>query len=447
MEDSKFLENLLQSKKIEITDMICDISTIFEDIKILKRSSSSASVQALARIRGNTRYEILKEYLKRTPDIFLKIVLLQKNDNTHLVEKTIYKYLTRLISENRTPNFMRFVAAFECKNIFEMADSLDTDNRYEMQYTVDDIFDNKSGVTRKNMVLVLERGNGDSLIKLMPSLTDKKEFISIMFQVFYTLREMFMSKVKHNDLHTGNIWIDVLPDYKDMIYFINDNEYAQLRTKYIVKIYDFDLSSFTKGDLQNDAVKQMCVPYGICSNENPYFDIHTVCYYLIKYSWKPFVEDFVNEVIRNKQYLEDGCCAFPGRMCGKNGYINTPIARKKKVKSIISPTSSSPSPPPGFSDLSSVKSQPNKGCDKNFVPAAGDIYDLVDLWSLTNVFDSLKYNLSTNKFEKRNLPSFKILDEKEIPEMAFDNNKNVYFSQSCTQSPVMMANRLLALFG
>jgi hypothetical protein len=193
-----------------------------------------------------------------------------------------------------------------------------------------------------------------------------------------------------------------------MIYFISDNEYAILETKYIAKIYDFDRSSFTSGYVKNNILDKdggFCENFGMCSNYNPYFDPHTLAYYLnVEFGSISYIKDFVNEVVRNKDYLGPGCCTFPGRMCR------------------VTPTGS---------------------CSKNFVPNAGDIYDFTDLWDKTNVFERFKRSLSKDGFAPSDIPIASLKKFDAVPEKEFDGaNPNVYFSQLCSQPPMMMANKL-----
>jgi len=407
-----FLTSVIDSQKLEITDMICDLGKIFDDIKILPRGSSSSSIQSLATIKTSATYPVLKEYLKKSPLIFLKTVFSVKGDNSDLVEKTIYKYLTKLVIQHRTPNFMRFVAAFKCENYINMffeLDIIDSTQASVFEDNAEDIGD-VYDITNEVIVLILERGMGNSLRDILKKYKpDENEFINIMFQVFYTLREMYMAKVRHNDLHLGNIWIDVLPSKRRLIYFVTDNEYAIIETKYLVKIYDFDRSTFTDGNLTNTSLNDFCPDYGMCANDNPYFDVHTIVYYLnYEFAGKSYIHPFVKEVIRNDKYLDQDCCTFPGRMC-------------KKV--------------PGLPD------NPER-CSKTFVPTYGDIYDFTDLWNKTDVFKSLKNTLTQNGFDKKDIPISKTIFYNSIPENVFDANPYVYFSQVCSFSPALMANKL-----
>ena len=86
-------------------------------------------------------------------------------------------------------------------------------------------------------------------------------------------------------------------------------------------------------------------------------------------------------------------------------------------------------------------------CNKNFVPTSGDIYDFTDLWNRTNVFNSLKKTLSGSGYKKSDLPISKFASYDDIPDDVFDGNTGVYFSQTCSLSPILMANKLFKEFG
>jgi serine/threonine protein kinase len=474
--EALFLSNLLDSQKLDITGMVCDITKIFDDIKVLSRDSSSFSAQILATIKSGSA-PVLNEYLKKTPNVFLKIIFGRKDDNSDLVERSIYKYLTKLIINHHTPNIMRFVAAFKCNNIFAMIIPIKAGAGLKFTEIIEDIELIPDIDTNNITVAVLERGIGKPLRVVLKDKISEHEFKNIMFQVFYTLREMHIAKVRHNDLHTENVWINILSAPVRMIYFVNDNEYAMIETRYVVKIYDFDRSTFTAGNLPNKILdKVFCPKYGMCSNDNPYFDPHTLCFLLnMEFAHVSHIVSFVKEVIRNKKYLNDGCCTFPGRMCDKPSSFTISHA-----PATVGSASSSPSPPPGFASRSSPRypskspGSPNQpptpwsggstsqytpvnkpaaivvqdtSCNKNFVPDSGDIYDFTDLWNKTNVFNHIKKSLTDSGYEKRDVPIIKSAAYNDVPEFVFKSDPQVFFSQTCSSSPVLMANKLFDIYG
>lgn len=67
------------------------------------------------------------------------------------------------------------------------------------------------------------------------------DFIQILFQIVYACYAMSLSKMVHNDLHYGNIWVKNLGEEKEVIYVIQNGTYT-MKTRWKVMIYDFDFS-------------------------------------------------------------------------------------------------------------------------------------------------------------------------------------------------------------
>lgn len=65
-----------------------------------------------------------------------------------------------------------------------------------------------------------------------------QESVQILFQIIAGCYAMSLSKLTHNDLHIGNIWVVDIPETK-VSYVINNRRYTFNTTKK-VKIYDFD---------------------------------------------------------------------------------------------------------------------------------------------------------------------------------------------------------------
>lgn len=422
--NQKIISEILESEELDIKELICDPTLILEDMHILKSESSSTTIQMFAKIKEQSPYLILLEFMKRHNNkVFVKISFEDPTDNSGLIERTMYKYLLHLYFEKRTPNIMRYVASFKC-------DGFATYIEQEFTRVTDPIKKNLLGElidktnrlshvpginVEKATFLVVERGIGMDLDHLLESHTiNEAEFIEIMFQLFYTLREMYIHKVRHNDLHLGNIWINVHSRPHRLIYFVNDDDYVILKTKYIVKIYDFDHSAFTIGPLENTLVDNVLCPIdGECSNDNPYFDPHTIAYILyhgfLDDSSLEYVREFAKEVIRDDYYLSENCCQPPGRMCQ---LTNTPFGLR---------------------------------CLKDFVPIKGEIYTFTDLYHKTHVFDNLKKSLSQDGYKQKDIPIDKVLPIDANPWLEF--KKHVYVSSVCTKSAMELADYLYINYG
>lgn len=352
-------------------------------------------------------YNILGDYVRSTGEdgVFIKVGFDKEGDNSAEVEMAIYKYLRRLLFEHRTPNVMRLVASFKCDNFLNFLEekgfatttfprvvkrsTFPHESYYiDMVRNIEAIADGDEDVNpNKANISVIEFGKGKTFRGLLEETLTPFEFKSIAFQTFYTLRELYLNKVRHNDIHNINIWINILPVPVKLIYFVDDDTYVIIETKYLVKIYDFDRATFTIGPLENTALPLFCKEYGICSNENELFD------YLIVLSdiriWQgkyPFMRQFVDAVVINKDLLKPKSYNFPGRWCDR---------------------------------------LPDRSCNPNGIIKKGDIYNIEEMCKLTDVFKGMVHSLATTKIIRE--------------ELIFDN---MYVSTACSRTYPEMVNYL-----
>ena len=110
----------------------------------------------------------------------------------------------------------------------------------------------------------------------------------ILFQLAYTCYSLFLSKVAHNDLHLGNIFIHTHPE-KTVIYVVNGNIY-KFNTKHTLYLYDFD-RSYSEKLGKNDLLFDNCI-YG------------SQCNYIISAGNKDFLKSFcyISRILR---YFDD----------------------------------------------------------------------------------------------------------------------------------------------
>lgn len=67
----------------------------------------------------------------------------------------------------------------------------------------------------------------------------KKGAFELMFQIAYACYCMSLSKMNHNDIHAGNIFVTKHEKAKVYEYWINGESY-KIKTKYFASVYDFD---------------------------------------------------------------------------------------------------------------------------------------------------------------------------------------------------------------
>ena len=101
-------------------------------------------------------------------------------------------------------------------------------NNYKYNYMINEAMKMDSTKTLSDILQNIKNDNDYVLYQLL-------------FLISTSLYALFLSKVTHNDLHEGNIYIETLRTEVYQIYYINDNQYV-IKTKYKIKIYDYDMS-------------------------------------------------------------------------------------------------------------------------------------------------------------------------------------------------------------
>ena len=162
-------------------------------------------------------------------------------------EVLMYKFITsKIIEPNLSPNFIPILAYGKCslKNIMDnVINSLPKDKSGQMTnfFKPLSVFPDLNlnimitGTNRTNITSFTDILNQDKLNNNL----DKKERSSIIFQCLYSLCLMDFFKISHNDLHLGNLLMEVL-DSPTCFTFKFGNNNVSFRTRYIPKFYDWD---------------------------------------------------------------------------------------------------------------------------------------------------------------------------------------------------------------
>lgn len=285
---------------------VCKIDKYIKNVKGL-RTGSSPTDAWIVTLKNNVvdknGNKINKAFLK----IYSNISLFEKNYNVDFknlkqavegltYEAKIYRYIvTPLVNFGICPNFIRFLGSGTMcsydnlyhmllnnyfkngkkvspekiakklkrninNNILNYQDtnfSLDESNKYstENDYDLNDLqFD-------INLTETFDNATNFHDILRKPDIQERNIY-NILFQIFAACYSMSLTKMIHNDLHSGNIMIRTLDKPKILVYFINNRKYV-LKVKYFVHIYDFDRAYAERiGD--NEAVKM----YDVFSQNN-----------------------------------------------------------------------------------------------------------------------------------------------------------------------------------
>lgn len=197
--------------------------------------------------------------------------------------------------------------------------------------------------------LVTEQATGVSLSKFLmdklahtPNTTNdiaslNNSLTSIIFQIIHACYVMFSMGLQHNDLHSGNVFIDPVDKSNPytvirLIYKVGDVIYS-IPSNYIVKIYDFDFA-FVRGQTNQKLNSQRSKDVGIYNELNSKFDLYIVfstIYQQIMNSLttealvsKIILYHFIKEVCPLIKYRAD--YPFFGRFCKKRQNADVCIA-------------------------------------------------------------------------------------------------------------------------
>ena len=269
----------------------CEWDRYFESTRIFGVSSASATIQGIVKAKKiHPSDPPLDMFFKIMPDID-KIHPGENTENRHIIEPFIYRYLTNLIYNNVTPNLMEYIGMIHCDDIIPII-SLDPDleNRVSgwfegTPYEDWDIEDAMAISLKKGNIMLIELGNGMSLSQMIkdPSISlTINEFKTIIFQIAYTLDQMARVHIRHNDLHAGNVWINILDSPTKMVYQTASGTFT-IHTRYVAKIFDFDLSAYTypgaNASIRNYTLDDyFCHAHGMCQSPDLRFDLVTVMY-------------------------------------------------------------------------------------------------------------------------------------------------------------------------
>lgn len=324
----------------DFEDTLCDLSEVFTNVKVLPSTTASASTQLLVKIKPERAPLFFLTYLDqrrregKDTSLFIKVLpnLINMEDNRVVIEMHLYRYLKeRLVDTHVTPNIMTYVATAKCHRLFDqlepsMPHLRENIVQWAESYTgLDDIVEAVTQMQNTGYLLMVEAGHGHSLFRMLSEQRlPKKELIPVFFQIAYTIHQMYRVHVRHNDLHMGNIWINVEPRPRTLVYMIDKQHVYQFTTIYVVKIYDYDLATWTSSDMQPDppqnfAIERLCPLYGTCSTPDPRYDLFTVVSSLAALHMDevyPAIEDIVESTILNPDLLDASrCCIYPQRYC------------------------------------------------------------------------------------------------------------------------------------
>ena len=273
-----------------------------------------------------------------------------KNDNSLFVERYIYQNVVpKLLKE--TPNVVACVDILTCENLLEKSFEYQSKyglakDLYNMMYKLN-LFD-ESCKDRPIYILMTERSEGVKLYDFMMEdyrdmeKTEKHNVMTqILIQMSYTLHIFEKNKFMHNDLHFGNIFITKLDkpiDY-NIILPESGKEYTH-KISYLLKIYDFDRSSFNNGKpMKNTRLEtEHCGWLGDCNKFQKNKDWFTFTHMMYrqnleKFSGETELTDVMFDIFID--LFDTATLIFPGRPCTKTSKYKCDIINIEDRKSSI----------------------------------------------------------------------------------------------------------------
>lgn len=159
------------------------------------------------------------------------------------------------------------------------------------------------------------------------------EWRAIAFQLVYTLAALAEVGLAHNDLHTGNIFVERRSAPVLASYVIDDYTVYYVHSRVCLKIYDWDMatkmsSPYAPQEIVNHglAARDLCAQVGACHHPErrryvaPFFDAFTVLTLLHSSTSNVLLRAFIERVIDSEWLAQaatnpSAALSYPNRAC------------------------------------------------------------------------------------------------------------------------------------
>lgn len=245
--DNAQLESLLKAyreKNPKVSLTVDQIKNIFS--KVLEHCKTAAFAKAsVAIFPGQNQNQILREHLAPLKEICISSHMMHWSMLNHLVNVVGYFY------DQFCPLYVNSSGLINPKinlivKTIEHRDAALAPVNPSMKKRLG-IF--KDGVIGAHIFITEYIPKAQTLYEfLLGEKFNKRDFCSILFQIIYTLIVFRRMNFIHMDLHSKNIMVQKLDTEATYYYVIvkkgQPETIYQLKTKYLVKIFDFDRSTF-----------------------------------------------------------------------------------------------------------------------------------------------------------------------------------------------------------
>ena len=114
-----------------------------------------------------------------------------------------------------------------------------------------------------NIIVSESLGGTKKFYEWFDKQNDTKDLWKVIFQVAIACYAMYCTRIAHNDLHSGNIFIADLGKEEMFIYRINGVDFV-IKSRYFPKLYDFD-RAYKIGNINYINEGQFCQTYSQCN--------------------------------------------------------------------------------------------------------------------------------------------------------------------------------------
>ena len=262
-----------------------DDTLIQDKVPFVSKSSSDTSM-----LYAKIQYAKPKKYKISIP-VVLKVSYLPKHlvYNSYQVESKLYTTDIRfLIKNNHSPFLLESFGSYDCDSCTTfLPKNVDSSN---LSKTNEESTKQHFDISSQH-VLILEKVSSTPLSSVIRTLSEY-DLNTVVFQVLWTLRCFNSLRIKHNDLHLGNIFVEKMekPFVFQFKYSFKHNSdetiLFSMKTNYVVRIFDFDRASvYGNFDVPRNIFldNEMCNKVGTCNVDNPYMDVFGFLIYLYKY--------------------------------------------------------------------------------------------------------------------------------------------------------------------
>lgn len=211
-----------------------------------------------------------------------------------------------MLKKHHTPNLVGFVGYSRCPNFLKNI-STTRAQQAEVESQL-----NQLVITHRNNggslydgtfnVLVLERPSHiTTLAKWLKEVHSEDELTAVIYQVLFTLLNFEVYKLRHNDLHFGNIFVqqNVIPGENVYAEFQIKGEARYVPVNWVPLIYDFDRGSVAHPSFSENTMLtgEFCRKLAQCNDPNPKYDAFSFLCYLSKCQKFPSVMKFISDCV------------------------------------------------------------------------------------------------------------------------------------------------------